>query len=78
MPESYRKILKTRFSTQELAFLEIFVCQLQIYTKVTVEGLAARLPLFITFESRRRRIQRFLALDSTTIQNTWFILWAVI
>lgn len=78
MPESYRKILATRFSVQELALLEILVCQLQIYTKVTLEGLASRLPLLITFESRRRRVQRFLKIDATLIQELWFSLLTVI
>lgn len=78
MPEFYRTVLASYFSPRELVFLEILVCQLQNYTTITIESLASRLPLLIFFESRRRRVQRFLDLAPATVTEIWFALLAVI
>ena len=78
MPEFYHTVLENELSRRDLTFLEILVCQLQIYTTVTLEGLAARLPLPILLESRRRRIQRFLNLEAARVQQLWFALLRVI
>lgn len=74
----YRTALAAYFCPRELVFLEILVCQLQTYTTITIEGLAARLPLLVLFESRRKRIQRFLDLAPTTVQQVWFAVLGVL
>ena len=78
MPEFYRTALAPYFSPRELVFLEILVGQLQTYTTVTIEGLAIKLPLLIVFESRRRRVQRFLDLAPTTVAQIWLSLLGVL
>jgi hypothetical protein len=45
---------------------------LQSIKKVSLEGLATALPIPITFESRRKKIQRFLSLPNFTIEKIWF------
>jgi len=37
--------------------------------KVSIEALANALPIPITFESRRKKLQRFLSLPNFTIEN---------
>lgn len=38
---------------------------------IALESLAAQLPMPILFESRRKRIQRFLSLPSFTVEKIW-------
>ena len=71
LPELYRESLKQHLSAQKMLTLEMLVCQLQIYQKMTIEGLAARLPLPILFESRRKHVQRFLKLDELETRGIW-------
>jgi hypothetical protein len=37
-----------------------------------VEKLAATMPMPIKFESRRKKIQRFLSLPNLTVEKVWF------
>jgi Transposase DDE domain len=45
---------------------------LQSIKKVSLEKLANALPIGIKFESRRKRIQRFLSLPHLTVEKIWF------
>ena len=72
IPESYQKHLKSQLTLAEYTFLKILLHLLQSIKKVSLEKLASALPLPIKFESRRKRIQRFLSLPNLTIEKIWF------
>lgn len=72
MPEFYQNHLKSQLTVAEFIFLKILINLLQSIKKVNLEKLANVLPMAIKFESRRRRIQRFLSLPNLTIEKIWF------
>ena len=47
---------------------------LQAVKKVSIEALANALPIPITFESRRKKLQRFLSLPNFTIKDIWTVI----
>lgn len=67
----YQKHLKSQLSLAEYLLLRILIHLLQSIKEVTLEKLANALPLAIKFESRRKRIQRFLSLPNFTIEKVW-------
>ncbi len=67
----YQKHLKSQLSLAEYLLLKILIHLLQSIKEVTLEKLANALPLGIKFESRRKRIQRFLSLPNLTIEKVW-------
>lgn len=68
----YQSHLKSQLSLAEYLFVQILINLLQSIKKVSLESLAAALPIPITFESRRKKIQRFLSLPSFQIAKIWF------
>jgi Transposase DDE domain len=72
LPEFYQKHLKSQLSFADYIFLKILITLLQSIKKVRLEALATVLPIPITFESRRKRIQRFLSLPNLSIEKIWF------
>ncbi|MHC0067319.1 IS4 family transposase [Nostoc sp. UIC 10890] len=72
IPLFYQKHLKSQLSLPEYLFIQILVNILQSIKTVNLERLANGIPLPIKFESRRRRIQRFLSLPNLTIEKIWF------
>ncbi|QYX34022.1 IS4 family transposase [Sphaerospermopsis torques-reginae] len=72
LPLFYQKHLKSQLSLAEYLFLKILVNILQSIKNVNLERLANGVPLPIKFESRRKRIQRFLSLPNLTIEKIWF------
>ncbi|MGF1672840.1 MAG: IS4 family transposase [Rivularia sp. (in: cyanobacteria)] len=72
IPEFYQNHLKSQLTLAEYIFLKILLNLLQSIKKVSLEKLASALPLPIKFESRRKRIQRFLSLPNLTIEKVWF------
>ncbi len=72
LPEFYQNHLKSQLSTAEFIFIKILLILLQSIKKVSLEKLANALPLAIKFESRRKRIQRFLSLPNLKIEKIWF------
>lgn len=72
IPLFYQKHLKSQLSLREYLFLQILVNILQSIKIVNLERLANGIPLPIKFESRRKRIQRFLSLPNFTIEKIWF------
>ncbi|NJM18325.1 MAG: IS4 family transposase [Richelia sp. RM2_1_2] len=72
LPEFYQNHLKSQLTLAEYIFLKILLNLLQSIKKVNLEKLANALPLPIKFESRRKRIQRFLSLPNLTIEKVWF------
>ncbi|MBS9391443.1 MAG: IS4 family transposase [Dolichospermum sp. WA123] len=71
LPVFYHTYLETQFSTSEYLFLKIIITVLQSIQNIALESLAAQLPMPILFESRRKKIQRFLSLPNLTIEKVW-------
>ena len=71
IPLFYQKHLKSQLSLAEYLFLQILVNILQSIKNVNLERLANGIPLPIKFESRRKRIQRFLSLPNLKIEKIW-------
>lgn len=72
LPTFYQNHLKSQLSTAEFLFLKILIILLQSIKKVSLEKLANALPIGIKFESRRKRIQRFLSLPHLTVEKILF------
>jgi hypothetical protein len=73
IPLFYQKQLKSQLSSAEYLFIQILVVNiLQSIKNVNLERLANGIPLPIKFESRGKRIQRFLSLPNLTIEKIWF------
>ena len=68
----YQNNLENQLKPSELLFFNILINVLQNFKKVSLEKIAAAIPLPILFESRRKKIQRFLSLPSLNIQTLWF------
>lgn len=71
LPVFYQTYLETQFSPSESLFLNIIITILQSIQNIALESLATKLPIPIVFESRRKRIQRFLSLPNLTIDKVW-------
>ncbi len=72
MPVFYQKHLRSQLSLTKCILLEILISILQSIRKVRLEALATALPIPITFESRRKKLQRFLSLPNLRIEKVWF------
>jgi len=72
LPKFYQTHLKSQLSTTEYLLLQILITVLQSIKKVSLEALSNALPIPITFESRRKRLQRFLSLPNLSIKKIWF------
>ncbi len=68
----YQTHLENQLETSELLFLELIINVLQDIKEVSLEKIATALPLPILFESRRKKVQRFLSLPSLNIKTLWF------
>jgi hypothetical protein len=64
LPEFYKTHLENQLSLAEYILLKIMIILLQSLKKVSLETLATALPIPIKFESRKRKIQRFLSLSN--------------
>lgn len=72
LPLFYQTHLKSQLSLAEYLFVKILINVLQATKNVSLENLATVLPLPILFESRRKRIQRFLSRAGWNIETIWF------
>ncbi len=72
LPKFYQTHLKSQLSTTEYLLLQILITVLQSIKKVSLEALSNALPIPITFESRRKRLQRFFSLPNLSIKKIWF------
>jgi hypothetical protein len=52
--------------------LQLLIWLLQVHKEVKIERLASCLPMPILYESRRKKIQRFLVLSSLSLSLFWF------
>ena len=58
--KEYQKILQNELNYSTYLFLTLLVAALQLIKQVKLEVIAEALPLPILFESRRKKIRRFL------------------
>ena len=72
LPLFYQTHLQTQLNRAEYLLLTILINLLQSIKQVKLEALATALPLPITFNSRRKKIQRFLSLPQLTLEKIWF------
>lgn len=75
LPAFYQSHLKAQLKRSEYLILSLLVALLQSYRWVRLEELANKFPQNILFESRRRKIQRFLSLPQLTLSQIWFPLF---
>ena len=68
----YQIHLKNQLESSELLFFNLLINVLQNIKEVSLEKLATALPLPILFESRRKKVQRFLSLPIINIKTLWF------
>jgi hypothetical protein len=71
----YTQHLKTQLKRTEYLILWILVVILQNHREVRLEQLANLFPPKILFESRRKKLQRFLSLPNLTIEKIWWPLF---
>lgn len=74
LPPLYQTHLENQLSSSQLLFFSLIINVLQDMKSVSLEKLAAALPLPILFESRRKKIQRFLSLPILQIEKLWFVI----
>ncbi len=68
----YQNHLENQLESSELLVFNILISVLQNIKEVSLEKIATALPIPILFESRRKKIQRFLSLPSLNLQKLWF------
>ena len=68
----YQQHLENQLKQSELLFYNVLINVLQNIKEVNLEKIATVLPLPILFESRRKKLQRFLSLPSLNIKTLWF------
>ncbi len=71
IPTFYQNHLRSQLSLAEYLLLKILIQILQSIKQVSLESLANALPIPIKFESRRKKIQRFLSSPKLTIKKIW-------
>jgi hypothetical protein len=72
LPPLYQTHLENQLEPSELLFFNILINILQNIKEVSLEKLATAIPIPILFESRRKKVQRFLSLPSINIKTLWF------
>ena len=72
LPPLYQIHLENQLSRSEFLFLTLLINVLQQLKQVSLEKIANAFPLPILFESRRKKVQRFLSQPSLNISNIWF------
>ncbi|MDJ0731234.1 MAG: hypothetical protein QNJ33_14705 [Crocosphaera sp.] len=68
----YQDYLENALSKSKFLLLRILVWLLQVHKQVRIERLAAYLPIPILYQSRRKKIQRFLVEPCLSLVLFWF------
>ena len=69
--KEYQNLIRNELGHATYLFLTLLVASLQVLKQVKLERLAEALPLPILFESRRKKLQRFLKLEVLNIETLW-------
>jgi len=72
LPIFYETHLKSQLSRAEYLILYMLVSIMQIHRIVKLEELASIFPHKILFQSRRKKLQRFLSIPQLTLEIMWF------
>lgn len=72
LPQFYQTHLQSQLNRAQYIVLNLLLALIEQHKQVCLEHLANAFPLCIEFESRRRKIQRFLVLPQLNIKNIWF------
>lgn len=72
LPSFYQTHLENQLEASELFLFNILINILQDLKQISLEKLATAIPFPILFESRRKKLQRFLSLLSLNIEKLWF------
>jgi hypothetical protein len=72
LPTFYQTHLQQQFSRVKYIVFTLLLALITEHRQVRLEALADIFPLSIKFESRRRKLQRFLVLPQFTFGNIWF------
>ena len=71
LPELYQKHFQAHLKPSDYLLLKILIHLLQSIKQVSLEKLASSLSLPIKYESRRKKIQRFLSLPEWEVTTIW-------
>jgi hypothetical protein len=69
LPSLYQTHLEKQLEPSELLLFNILINILQDLKQISLEKIATAIPLPILFESRRKKLQRFLSLPSLNIKT---------
>ena len=72
LPTVYQNYLENQLEPSELLVFDILINVLQNIKEVSLEKIVTALSIPILFESRRKKIQRFLSLPIFNIKTLWF------
>jgi Transposase DDE domain len=72
LPPSYQTIFRKHLSEQQYLTLEILLLLIQAHRQVKLSTLASLFPQAITYESRKRNLQRFLIIGNLCVKLLWF------
>ncbi|MEG4249815.1 IS4 family transposase [Microcoleus sp. Pol10D4] len=71
IPELYHAHLLEKLTRSHYLLTILLIQVVQSIKEVTLESIAAKLAMPIKFESRRKKIQRFLSEDEWTLDSIW-------
>ena len=71
-PAFYQTTLRAHLSETQYLTLQLLFCLLQVHRQVKLSTLASVFPQPIHYQSRKRHLQRFLALPPLTVKVLWF------
>ena len=69
---AYQSQIEKYLTQSQILTLQLLIWLLQVHKEVKIERLASCLPMPILYESRRKKIQRFLVLSSLSLPIFWF------
>ena len=72
LPASYQTTLHAHLSESQCLTLQLLLLLLQAHRQVKLSILASVFPQPIQYPSRKRNLQRFLALPRLNIKVLWF------
>ena len=72
LPQFYQNHFRQQLTQAQCIVLSVLLALIQQQKLVRLEALAEAFPLLVKFESRRRKLQRFLVIPQLTIGKIWF------
>ena len=74
IPESYHAHLSEKLTRSNYLLTILLIQVVQSIKEVTLESIATKLAMPIKFESRRKKVQRFLSDDEWVLDDIWLSL----